>query len=364
MLYQLLRNNTVTGPFTKETLLQQGLLPTDMLKAADEEEWKYPSEFEEFKNAAKPKFKITATKEILEIKDKPDEVEKPVMPAGSPFKRMPSALPRKPQANKKDFSPKSPVAREAQQHAKKATYQKPADYKQRAKKGSSHSSKGWLLPLLIIAAIGVLCWFGYEKFFAVNPYFDLPAATPSQDTVAETPPPPDTPRIVAPPVNPPVDSETLALQKDSLAFAAEEKKLDSLNIKRDTANTAKPEQHAAAVSAVKKPPKPIAKNTPPEIRQKSMDDYIALSLNKIPDKEVKNIKVNVKNIGNQPLNIAVINVSYFDGNGVFVKSETLEAENIGVGKTVSVKIPDSKNAAKVICKTSLISGDNIYLMSK
>jgi hypothetical protein len=278
---------------------------------------------------------------------------------------VPSAAPRgsapssstKPSAHNTDDAPSN----------KKIIYQKSNAYEQRAQKRSSNLVKELLLPLALIGAIGALGWFGYKKFFTTNPSSsDISITTPPQDTVAATPPQQDTPKTIAPPAMSLVDSVEQALQKDSLALVAQQK-IDSINInKKDTvALVVKPKQQTSAtLPAAKDTVKSTVKKVPPETHRKSIDKYISLSLNKIPKQGIKDIKLFVRNIGNEHMNVAVINVSYLNDKGAFIKNETLEADNIGVGKTVSVKIPEYKNAAKITYKTSLISGDSLYLMRK
>ena len=59
----------------------------------------------------------------------------------------------------------------------------------------------------------------------------------------------------------------------------------------------------------------------------------------------------------------MIDVKYLDTDGNTLAGETLEANNIGAGKTVTVKVPNNKDAVNIIYKVSLISGDNLYLMA-
>ncbi|ANI88743.1 hypothetical protein A9P82_05255 [Arachidicoccus ginsenosidimutans] len=403
-MYHLLRNNIVTGPFTREALLQQGILHTDQLRTADSNEWRAAASFAEFKDALayapKPKFKITANKELIEIKKEPEPpMQQPTPPVNSPFKRTPSAVPKK-RANDLTVNDKKTPEKETHHTAakplvhhidsaprlekterKKTVAPKPS--KAAGRDNNSSITKELVLPLLIIGGIGAGVWFGYKKMTSddaaptaivqtpvtADSTIKKPFATTSTHKSEKT--------ITMASVKHVKDSAMTIVKKDSVIKAKKDtlsrtaraniaidsedagrKKIPKIETKITENSTPAIAPHNTGIAAVK----PVEKK--PVAKQKFISDYVTLSLNKTPDKEVKNIKINVKNISDQPLNIAIIDVSYTDADGKIIRGETLQAENIGTGKTASVKVPNEKKATNITYKVSLISGDSVYLMGK
>lgn len=406
MQYYLSRNNHVTGPYSKEALLRHGILPTDLIKEESDAEWRASESFGEFKSAistAKPKYKITADKEVIEVKNNTAKSQEAIeIPANSPFKRMPSAVPKKKNADeipaqekaetKKDI-PRNTVKPSVANTEQALKYEKneyrkvtktPVTKAQR-KDNSTNAFKEIFAPLFILGGIGFVVWFGYKKFFSspANPSNAVVQAVPA-DSLSKRQLPPDTVKHTNPVVKKTVtDSSAYYARRDSIRQAERAKK-DSLALiagaaKKDSGKSNKAATESAAVKkelavvpetkkAAATPDIPTtikpAEKAAPAKKNKSIGDYVALSLNKIPDKEIKGIRLNVKNISSQALNIAVVDVSYLDTNGNVIRGETLQAGNIGAGKSVSVKVPNEKNAANISYKVSLISGDSVYLMGK
>ncbi|HEY0298266.1 MAG TPA: hypothetical protein VGB84_03525 [Arachidicoccus sp.] len=408
MQYQLSRNNIVTGPYSKETLIKHGILQTDMIKEEGGSEWRMPKDFVEFKDVisdSKPKYKITANKEVVEIKnEETKEVSASEMPANSPFKRMPSAVPKKKISNntvgaaEKNIPKKEVISTtikhiantvDTAPHTEKAVYRKnvkPLSYgKVQARENSTNVTKEIFAPLLIVGSIGIATWFGYKKFSASS---SAPSAlqTVVSDTMPAAKKAIDSTKVVQLVAIKKhiVDSAIIYARRDSIqrvvharrdslaliAKVSNDAKIDSIQSKNIVVSKVAETKSIQPISETKKSETTVDKETlkPAEkkvvVKKKTISDYVALSLNKESSKEVKNMKINVKNISGQILNIAVIDVSYLDANGNFLKGETLQAENIGVGKTASVKVPNDKTAASISYKVSLISGDSVYLMGK
>lgn len=411
MQYYLSRNNHVTGPYSKEALLQHGILPTDLIKEESGAEWRAPDRFGELKGAvssAKPKYKITADKEVIEVKsDTSKNQETTEIPANSPFKRMPSALPKRKNIDEVTAAEKTETKKDIARSTlrsgiasneptvkhEKSEYRKVAKapvIKAQRKENSTNAFKEIFAPLFILGGIGVVVWLGYKEFFS-SPANSTNTAvhTIATDSLPKQQIAPDTATKhtkAAVSKKTIVDSSAYYARRDSIRRAERAKK-DSLAMlatstaKKDsgkinkavTAESTLVKKEVAAAPEAKKDEatqnktpvnKPVEKKIIPTKKNKSIGDYVALSLNKIPDKEIKGIKLNVKNISSQPLNIAIVDVSYLDTNGNIIRGETLQAENIGAGKSISVKVPNDKKAANISYKVSLISGDSVYLMGK
>lgn len=404
MQYYLSRNNHVTGPYPKEALLRHGILPSDLIKEESGAEWRAPESFSEFKGAAgiaKPKYKITADKEVVEVKnDIPKNQEPPEMPANSPFKRMPSAVSRKKNMDentdvqkaetRKDIS-RSPVKTAATnaEQTPKTEYKKVAKapvIRAQRKENATNAFKEIFAPLFILGGIGFAAWFGYKKFFSspAGPSNAAVQAVPA-DSLSKQPLPDTAVPTKSVAVKKAVTDSSAyyarrdsirqaeRAEKDSLALlATAAAKKDSVHINKAATESTTIKKEATvpenkktnAASNTAATVKPAEKKNATAKKSNSIGDYVALSLNKIPDKEIKGIRLNVKNISSQALNIAVVDVSYLDPNGNVIRGETLQAENIGAGKSVSVKVPNEKKAANISYKVSLISGDSVYLMGK
>lgn len=404
MLYRLLRNNIESGPFSNEEIIKQGLLPSDQLKLEGEDQWHAPTVFSEFKefttNFPKPKFKITANKEVIEIKESKDTH---INPSGSdkgtptaPFKRVPSAVPRNRNAavDEVEDAAKKPhtSVKASVQHIDAAPPLEKKERKVQAIKkqkkvsdAGANFKKEVIIPLSILAVIGVLAFFAYKKFTNPSSLSAPPvyvANDSSNNRIATTGPATiKTPKDKTPKASHLIDSSKKSGNQDSSLT-----QIDTAN-ELDAVATAKPQledsvQNSKKIIVPKEEPsiekttaqitkreKEVIKPAKAHERKisakkgKSINDFVALSLNKVPNKEIRNIKIRIKNISTQTLNIAVVDVKYLDANGNTITGETLEAANIGAGKTATIKVPNNKNAVDISYKVSLISGDSLYLMA-
>lgn len=469
MLYWLRRNNIDKGPLTKEALLSQGLTSSDLIRTDGTSEWKTPASFAELQQAIhtaqKPKYKFTADKKLVEIKeeapaDKPDIASphttgQPETGTGpTPFKRMPSALPKKkpaltPGADQtapghierakerakllsRTEKPAEPAAQQpvqpqagqqpgSQGHNTAATasgHQKvhaqvqsleeaplrehrhhptPKPVRSTAPPRNANFFKEFFLPILIIGGIGFLAWWGYKQFTAPSAGAGLTATSlAGPDTARISQSAADTTgrhsaRTEGPAAIPMHHATTTQAKKDSshirdsikaslkpvpgikpqVTAAASTK--DSGSQGNNTVKTAAPVEKktdtplaAAATATTPKKAAPKEKAVPATTTHKAagIGDYVSLSLNKTPEPGIKNVKIKVQNTSADDLNIAVIEVKYFDKDGKFIQGETLQTGKISAGKSATLKIPSSKAAEKISYKVSLISGDNVYLMGR
>jgi len=463
--YWLRRNNIDKGPFTKEALLSQGLHSSDLIKIDGDSEWKSPNSFTELQQGTpKPKYKFTADKKLIEIKEdttasvKPDAAApKPEHPTGpSPFKRMPSALPKKKgaaplpadntnvHANEKarerarmgaaqDTS--AGQSSHIQAHASAAGHHQkvhaqvqslddaplrelrhhptPKPVRAAARPQNSHFFKEFFLPILIIGGIGLLAWWGYKQFTspasdsamtAISPPADDSARAgrsnndTQQNNAARTEGPAAIPMHPSGGNTTKVNTQLKAGSDSSQAAAKPPAKatastktpavsavtkpkttVENTPSAQDSSKDKKPAtQQAAAVKAPapaeKKTDTPAtvtAKKEPekkepakPVQKASSIADYVSLSLNKAPEAGIKNVKIKVHNTSKDDLNIAVVEIKYYDKDGKFIQGETLQTGKINAGKSATLKVPSSKSAERISYKVSLISGDNVYLMGR
>ena len=68
--------------------------------------------------------------------------------------------------------------------------------------------------------------------------------------------------------------------------------------------------------------------------------------------------IQVKNISDVDLDLAVVDVMYYDASGRFRKGETLYLHNLRAGKSVTIKTAKDADAAYATSKVSLVSSDS------
>lgn len=500
MQYWLRRNNIENGPFTREAIISQGLQTNDLIRLDGDSDWKPVSHFRELQialqSAPKPKYKFTADKQLIEIKEGHKEGQKEGYKekdtqldknqqsditnneqvgsghsgvagnSNSPFKRMPSALPKKKPAqtppvdhtevnatekakerarliatNKtagtEPLVGSAPAASNQASNAHLATsgnahpkiqsrvqsldeaplrevkhHPTPKPVRTTAKPQNSHFFKEFFLPIIIIGAIGFLAWWGYKQFTAPkilatglngadSSEIALNEANQGADTQNSRPSAkPEGPAAI--PVTHANGSSSKPTTGDSthqvkpakalsdssqakkatvqaapksttapapIIKASEDKKDGEPPVtptKQATAKTQQPtdKTDTPEVDQASKAPTKKATTKPPAKKAASIGDYVGLSLNKTPEPGIKNVKIKVHNTSKEDLNIAVVEIKYFDKEGKFIQGETLQTGKIGAGKSATLKIPSSKNAEKISYKVSLISGDNVYLMGR
>ena len=107
--------------------------------------------------------------------------------------------------------------------------------------------------------------------------------------------------------------------------------------------------------------KPVAKQNV----QKKIDDYISVKKVGGSNSSVQNVRLLVNNITDFPIDLAVINIQYFDSKGKFQKGETMYVKNIDGGNNVEVRVPDSDKSSSIKYKVSMVSADQktLYLVA-
>ena len=99
--------------------------------------------------------------------------------------------------------------------------------------------------------------------------------------------------------------------------------------------------------------------------QKKIDDYISVKKIGGSANGVQNVRLQVNNVSDFPIDLAVINIQYFDVKGKFQKGETMYIKNIDGGNNVEVRVPDSDKSNSIKYKVSLVSADQktLYLVA-
>lgn len=119
--------------------------------------------------------------------------------------------------------------------------------------------------------------------------------------------------------------------------------------------------------AVKKQTAPASKPVSPDMQPKrKIDDYVLVSKAAASQAlTVQDVHLAVKNISGFPIDLAVVEVKYFDVNGRYQKGETVFVKNLGANQSKDVKVPDSRNSYSVNYKISLVSADQstLYLIA-
>lgn len=105
---------------------------------------------------------------------------------------------------------------------------------------------------------------------------------------------------------------------------------------------------------------------PHSVKNESVSDYVAVDADKPYTQTVQDVKLNVQNVADVPLDLVVIDVEYFDAGNRFKNGQTIRIKNIPAGETVNVNVPDNPNAAKLRYKVALVSADkkNVYIVGE
>lgn len=121
---------------------------------------------------------------------------------------------------------------------------------------------------------------------------------------------------------------------------------------------AKPIATAAKIPVAAKPVP-----TTPTAKAK-IDDFVRVSLTKTPEKGIKDLAMIVHNISDKNLNSIAVSIIYYDGNGDYLKGESLRFVNIAAGGKSSAKIPEMPNAATVSYKIASVSGEQVFIQNR
>jgi hypothetical protein len=117
-------------------------------------------------------------------------------------------------------------------------------------------------------------------------------------------------------------------------------------------------------------PEGSAENRPPVVTHRTqkprLGDYVAVQPYQPNAEGIENISLNVSNVTDAVVDLAVVDVEYFDAAGRFKTGQTFYVKNIPVNETVPVKVPEVNNAVRIKYRLSLVSVEQkgVYLVAE
>ncbi|HWB26391.1 MAG TPA: hypothetical protein VG738_12980 [Chitinophagaceae bacterium] len=108
---------------------------------------------------------------------------------------------------------------------------------------------------------------------------------------------------------------------------------------------------------------PVFRHTGNEAK---IEDFVNVDADQPYTQNVQNLKLNVQNVADIPLDLVVIDVEYFDAADRFKNGQTIHIKNIPAGEAINVKVPDNLAATKIKYKVSLVSAEQkgVYLIGE
>lgn len=103
--------------------------------------------------------------------------------------------------------------------------------------------------------------------------------------------------------------------------------------------------------------------TAPETAKKRIEDLVTVSAENPSSNSVENMHLSVQNNTDAPIDMAVVDIQYYDARGKFQKGETVYINNIPPDDNVDVKVPDSRNSNHINYKVSLVSAGQKTLVA-
>lgn len=99
--------------------------------------------------------------------------------------------------------------------------------------------------------------------------------------------------------------------------------------------------------------------------QKQISDYVAVKKLGGSGAGVQNIKLMVSNVSDFPIDLAVVDIQYFDSKGKYQKGETMYVKDINGGNNVEVRVPDSDKSSTIKYKVSMVQADQktLYMVA-
>ncbi len=113
---------------------------------------------------------------------------------------------------------------------------------------------------------------------------------------------------------------------------------------------------------------PVPVETKPVVKQniqKKIGDYVSVKKISGSANSVENVRLVVSNVSDFPIDLAVVDIQYFDSKGKYQKGETMYVKNIDGGNNVEVRVPDSEHSSSIKYKVSLVSSEQktLYLVA-
>ncbi len=100
-------------------------------------------------------------------------------------------------------------------------------------------------------------------------------------------------------------------------------------------------------------------------QQPKITDFIAVDTYAPSTASAVGVKLRVQNISDVPVDMAMIDLQYYDAAGRYQTGATIYVRNIGAGQIVTVPAPDNSHAVKVNYRISMVSSEsnNLYLIA-
>ena len=125
-------------------------------------------------------------------------------------------------------------------------------------------------------------------------------------------------------------------------------------------STGAPVKSNGTTSALPVPAPPVVKSV-----NKQIGDYVSVKKLGGSGAGVQNVKLMVSNVSDFPIDLAVVDIQYFDSKGKFQKGETMYVKDINGGNNVEVRVPDSDKSSSIKYKVSMVQADQktLYLVA-
>lgn len=130
-------------------------------------------------------------------------------------------------------------------------------------------------------------------------------------------------------------------------------------------NTATSKASSVSVKSNAAPASPIQELPVSKPAAKQIGDYVAVKKLGGSGTGVQNVKLMVSNVSDFPIDLAVVDIQYFDSKGKYQKGETMYVKDINGGNNVEVRVPDSERASSIKYKVSMVQADQktLYMVA-
>ena len=160
---------------------------------------------------------------------------------------------------------------------------------------------------------------------------------------------------------------------DKTIAAATAKKTEATKTSSNTTvSKPLPQPQFPATSVAKNVSNNVTTSTPSETKPaekqnapKNINDYLSVKKLGGNSAGVQNVRLLVNNVSDFPIDLAVIDIQYFDSKGKYQKGETMYVKNIDGGNNVELRVPDSDKSSSIKYKVSLVSSEKktLYLVA-
>ncbi len=100
-------------------------------------------------------------------------------------------------------------------------------------------------------------------------------------------------------------------------------------------------------------------------KKEKIDDFVSVDADQSSRQSIQDLRLNVQNVADFPLDLVVIDVQYYDVYGRFKTGQTMYIKNIPANERINVKVPDNPSASKIKYRVSLVSAEQkgLYLIA-